>query len=160
MEKYSRMKVSAKQLFNFLSRLWSVFPWEFEVKRTPKFKQSNTNLLPPPSPPPTHPNNQEMPCQPHLNMLFSLLLKTINFHPSVIFSQMSERDRPTSNTKFRNLLQIWKSSQRYSAHSSKCWEREKQPNFAKVFSPKTIWESSVSCFGWITWIWKVYYLQK
>lgn len=48
MEKYSGMKVSAKQLFNFLSRLWSVFPWEFEVKRIPKFKHTTTYL-------PTHP---------------------------------------------------------------------------------------------------------
>ena len=47
MEKYSRMKVSAKQLFNFLSHLWSVFPWEFEVRRKLKFKQSNKFTLPP-----------------------------------------------------------------------------------------------------------------
>lgn len=40
-EKHSRMKVSAQQLFKFLSQLWSVFPWEFKVKRKPKFKQSS-----------------------------------------------------------------------------------------------------------------------
>ena len=36
-QKYSQIKLSAKQLFKFLSELWSVFPWEFKVKRKPKF---------------------------------------------------------------------------------------------------------------------------
>ena len=136
MEKYSRMKVSAKQLFNFLSHLWSVFPWEFEVRRKLKFKQSNIFTLSPQQSGNALSNTSSYSLYPSKPWHLSV-------HPSAIFSHTSEwTESSTSNTTLRNLLQYV----------------EKQ---TRVFSPKTISEFSVSYFWWITWICKeVYYRQK
>ena len=85
-----------------------------------------------------------MPCQPHLNMLFSLLFKTINFHPSVIFSQMSERDRPTSNTTFEKSTSNMEKQSKIFCSQLKMLRERKAAKFCKSILTKN--NMRVFCF--------------